>query len=55
MANQVEKNLKLVRTKLTLAAKCEHRAQLAKSAAKRKKYLYDAERHRRIASQLSGT
>ncbi len=50
---QVDKNLKLVQTKLALAQKYQHLAQLAGSQPKRKKYLYMAEKYRRQAGRLS--
>ncbi len=50
---QVDTNLKLVQTKLALAHKYQHLARLAKSQAKRTKYLHRFEKYRRQAGRLS--
>ncbi len=43
----------LVQTKLDLAAKYERLAKIAKSKPKRSKFIYQAERYRRQAKELS--
>ena len=44
---------KLIQTKLNLAAKYNSLAKVAKSKPKRTKFLYQAERYRRQAQELS--
>ena len=44
---------KLVQTKLNLAAKYKSLAKIAKSKPKQTKFLYQAERYRRQAQELS--
>jgi len=48
-----EQKTNLVQTKLNLAAKYRRLATTAKSNPKRKKFIYQAERYRRQAQEIS--
>jgi hypothetical protein len=53
MTMTTRQTTKLIQTKLNLAAKYERLVKIAKSKPKRAKFIYQAEKYRRQAQELS--